>query len=244
MIIAQISDIHAAPDNDNVSRLDRALAWLDFIEPDVMVLSGDLIDNDWFDGYETIAARLDKRHYPAFILPGNSDNCAVMRSVLGCSYWTDDASGALHFTADMDDIRLIGLDSTVEGTSAGSVVEHLPWLEETLSSEGPGTSMLFMHHHVFQSGVPTMDHIMCRDAVKFGELLRNNPRRPIAIATGHVHRPVASTLAAIPAYICGSICPANPAWFGLETVPPADDPPSLMVHRWVNGSMASHHISV
>lgn len=28
MLIAQISDIHAAPDNDNLARFDNALAWL------------------------------------------------------------------------------------------------------------------------------------------------------------------------------------------------------------------------
>lgn len=244
MIIAQVSDIHAAPDNDNLSRLDRALAWLGLIAPDVLVLTGDLIDNDWFEGYATIAARLDKRSFPAFILPGNSDNRALMRAIFGCDYWTDNPSGALHFVADIQDIRLIGLDSTVEGTSAGKVKEHLPWLEETLSTAGPGTSMLFLHHHVFQSGIPSMDQIMCRESMEFGEFLRGNPRRPIAIATGHVHRPVAGNLAGIPAYICGSICPANPMWFGSQAVPPAGDPPSLMIHRLVNGALASHHISV
>lgn len=58
MLIAQISDIHAAADNDNLSRLDRALAWLDRIAPDVLVLTGDPIDNGEIEGYSAIAARL------------------------------------------------------------------------------------------------------------------------------------------------------------------------------------------
>ncbi|HEY0208654.1 metallophosphoesterase [Acerihabitans sp.] len=244
MIIAQISDIHATPDNGNLSRLDRAMRWLDLMAPDGLVLTGDLIDDDWFDGYKAIAARLGKRSYPAFILPGNSDNGEMMRSIFGCNYWADGPSGALHFMADIGDIRLVGLDSTVKGTSAGEVIEHLPWLEKTLSTQGPATSILFLHHHVIRSGILAMDHIMCRESVKLGEFLRKHPRRPIAIATGHVHRPVAGALAGIPAYICGSICPANPLWFGADTVPPANDPPALMIHRWVNGSLVSHHISV
>lgn len=252
MIIAQVTDIHAAPGNDNLSRLDRALAWLDIIEPDALVLTGDLIDDDWFDGYTTIAARLDNKAYPAFILPGNSDNRAVMRSTLGCrggkryrmGYWTDGSAGALHFAVEIDDIRLIGLDSTMPGTSAGAVIEHLSWLEETLAADGPAASMLFLHHHLFPSGIPPMDRLMCRDADTLGERLQTHPRRPIAIATGHVHRPAAGVLAGIPAYICGSICPANPLWLGSETVPPASDPPALMIHRWVNGSLASHFIGV
>ncbi len=113
MIIAQISDIHATPENDNISRLDHALAWLDLVKPDVLVITGDLIDDDWFEGYETIALRLNKRPYPSFVLPGNSDNCSLMRSILDCRYWTGDVSRPLHFAADFADIRLIGLDSTV-----------------------------------------------------------------------------------------------------------------------------------
>ncbi|WP_338086318.1 hypothetical protein [Nissabacter archeti] len=85
---------------------------------------------------------------------------------------------------------------------------------------------------------------MCRDAEKLGALLRRHPRRPIAIATGHVHRPMAGNLAGIPAYICGSICPANPVWFGSDTVPPADDPPSLMLYRFADGALVSHIIAV
>jgi 3',5'-cyclic AMP phosphodiesterase CpdA len=245
VIIAQLSDIHAAPGNDNLSRFDRAMTWLDMIEPDVLVITGDLTDNNWLEGYAAISTCLDARSYPKLILPGNSDNRILMRSVWSISHWTDVASqAAMHFAADFGEIRLIGLDTTVPGSSAGSVSEHIPWLEQRLSIEGPTKSILFMHHHVFQTGISPMDQIMCGESVELGHFLRKNRRRLIAIATGHVHRPVAGSLAGIPAYICGSICPANPMWLGSETVPPANDPPSLMIHRFVDGALASHHITV
>ncbi|RJT39808.1 metallophosphoesterase [Rahnella woolbedingensis] len=245
MIIAQISDIHAAPENDNLTRLECALAWLDSVKPDVLVITGDLTDNDWRDGYTKISACLNSRTYPKFILPGNSDNRRVMRSVLHNDLNADgEGDQAMHFVADMGEIRLIGLDATIPGASAASAGEHIPWLEKALSAKGNTASMLFMHHHVFPSGIPPLDDIMCGDAQKLGAFLRQNPQRPLAIATGHVHRPVAGTLAGIPAYICGSICPANPLWFGTVSVPPANDPPALMVHRFIDGSVVSHHVSL
>ncbi|CAJ0998683.1 3',5'-cyclic adenosine monophosphate phosphodiesterase CpdA [Sodalis praecaptivus] len=145
MLIAQISDIHAAADNDNLSRLDRALAWLDRIVPDVLVLTGDLIDNGEIEGYSAIAARLATRPYPAFILPGNSDDRAAMRTVLNAHYWTDGGKWPLHFAVDFKELRLIGLDTTVEGTAAGQVAKHLPWLRDALSAKGPAASLLFLH---------------------------------------------------------------------------------------------------
>ncbi|AHF77781.1 Metallophosphoesterase [Sodalis praecaptivus] len=244
MLIAQISDIHAAADNDNLSRLDRALAWLDRIAPDVLVLTGDLIDNGEIEGYSAIAARLATRPYPAFILPGNSDDRAAMRTVLNARYWTDGGKGPLHFAVDFKELRLIGLDTTVEGTAAGQVAEHLPWLRDALSAKGPAASLLFLHHHVFECGIAPMDRIMCGGSAALGTLLRDHPRRPLALATGHAHRPAAGTLAGIPAYLSGSICPANPLWLGSATIPPVADPPALMIHRLANGSLASHFIVV
>ncbi|OAV84676.1 hypothetical protein PTTG_31128, partial [Puccinia triticina 1-1 BBBD Race 1] len=81
MLIAQISDIHAAPDNDHLARFDRVLRWLRQLQPDALVLSGDLTDDDWLEGYQQIAARLAEEHYPSLILPGNSDNRRLMRAV-------------------------------------------------------------------------------------------------------------------------------------------------------------------
>jgi len=250
MIIAQISDIHASPDNDNLSQLERALAWLDIIEPDALVVTGDLIDNDWFDGYETIAVSLNNRTYPTFILPGNSDNPVVMRSIFSRCHWPNAPTNeSLNFVANIGKLRLIGLDSTIAGASEGNITVQLPWLEETLSTPDSATlgftaSILFLHHHVFPSGIPPMDQIMCQDSHKLADLLSKTQRPPIAIATGHVHRPMTGNLAGIPAYICGSICPSNPLWFGSEKVPPANDPPSLMIHHFTEGSLVSHHVSI
>lgn len=74
MLIAQVSDIHAAPDNDHLARFDRVLGWLAQLQPDVLVLSGDLTDDGWLEGYQQIAARLRQQRYPSIILPGNSDH--------------------------------------------------------------------------------------------------------------------------------------------------------------------------
>ncbi|WP_437888792.1 metallophosphoesterase [Phytobacter sp. V91] len=245
MIIAQISDIHAGPDNENLSRLDRALAWLDQIQPDALVISGDLIDDDWFEGYQSIAEKLGSRPYPGYILPGNSDNREQMRLVFGDNSWCKNAlPAACHFVADLGQLRLIGLDTTIKAESAGAVAQHLEWLNDNLPTEASTMSVLFLHHHVIESGIAPMDHIMCRDSAKLEAFLNHHPQRPAAISTGHVHRPVMGIFAGIPTYICGSICPANPLWFGTDHIPAINDPAYLMIHLVRKGSLVSHHIAV
>ncbi|WP_333849631.1 metallophosphoesterase [Leclercia sp.] len=245
MLIAQVSDIHAAPDNDHLARFDRVLGWLAQLQPDVLVLSGDLTDDGWLEGYQQIAARLRQQTYPSLILPGNSDDRRLMRAVWGEDKWAKNGcDGALHAVYDADDLRLIGLDSTVEGQDYGSVTAHLDWLENQLDRADAMPSLLFLHHHVFVSGIPTLDDSRCRGLEQLEEVIESSVNRPLAIASGHVHRPVAGMFAGIPAHICTSVCPANPVWFGTDKVPPVENAPGLMIHRYVDGELTSHHVGV
>lgn len=245
MLIAQITDIHASPDNNNLDRFDQVMAWLAHLKTDVLVLTGDMVEGQWRQGYEHIAGHLSRLGYPTLLLPGNAENRALMRSVWSNQLWANDVSGeALHFTHDAGELRLIGLDSTVEGEDVGCVTDHLAWLEQQLAAADDSPSLLFLHHHVFTSGIPTLDATMCRGRDKLEALLHHYPAKLLMIATGHVHRPVAGLFAGIPAYICGSVCPANPVWFGTENVPPANDSPALMIHRYVDDVLSCHHVCV
>lgn len=245
MLIAQVSDIHASPENDNLQRFDRVLMWLTHLRPDVLVLTGDLTDGHWHEGCKQIAVRLSQQSYPSFVLPGNSDDRRLMRSVWAENKWaTDVPAETLHFIHDVGSLRLIGLDSTVDTHDYGSVTAHLEWLDKQLNEAESLPSLLFMHHHVFKSGIPTLDESMCRGLDKLDELLKRTPARLLAICAGHVHRPIAGTFAGVPAYICGSVCPANPVWFGTKHIPPVDDPPALMIHRYTSDILTSHHVCV
>lgn len=168
-----------------------------------------------------------------------------MRSTWSNHPWAKDAPGeALHFVADMEGLRLTGLDTTVTCSAAGSVTGHLEWLEKQLYAESGSVSLLFLHHHVFETGISAMDRIMCGGLQEMAEMFAHPPCKPMAIATGHVHRPASSNFAGIPAYICGSICPANPLWFDAEKIPRVADPTLLMIHRFASTRLTSYPVSV
>lgn len=244
MLIAQVSDIHASSENDHLQRFEQVLTWLAHLQPDILVLTGDLTDGGWCEGDKQIAERLERQNYPSLVLPGNSDDRHLMAMRWGSVGRSDTPTQALHFSHQAGGLRLIGLDSTVAGQDYGSVNGHLEWLDKQLNDAGNSPALLFMHHHVVESGIPTLDESMCRGIDSLETLIKNAPARLLAIATGHVHRPVAGTFAGIPAYICGSVCPANPVWFGTENIPPVAEPPALMIHRYVNNRLTSHHVCV
>ena len=107
MLIAQISDIHASPTNDSIARLDRVMSWLAVLQPDLLVVSGDLIDGNWPEGYGLISASLHRLACRSLILPGNSDDRAVMRAIMPqAEHWYD--RSAMHFIEPYGGALIIG----------------------------------------------------------------------------------------------------------------------------------------
>lgn len=244
MLIAQISDIHAGPDNDNLLRLEKAIVWLEALRPDCLVVTGDLVDGGWADGYREIGRLLQKMPWPSFILPGNADDIPSV-GLLRRQFSTKGYESRLHFSALCgDNTLLIGLDASVVGQDHGEVRNHLPWLWQQLVTHPEKRAILFTHHNVFPSGIKPIDDVMCRDAAALAELLESLPTRVLAVCSGHVHRSMAGLFAGIPAYVCGSICPANPLLLEGGAAPPVTDAPSLMVHELKGARLVSSHVSL
>lgn len=245
MIIAQISDIHASPENNNLLRFEQALLWLEMIKPDAVVLTGDLTDENWLQGYAHIAVMSKKYSWLTLILPGNSDDSGAMRRTWDDNNWHPTSlPDSMNFNVALGEVCLIGVDTTLKGESSGDIRRNIDWLDKQLKANGGMKTMMFMHHHIVKSGIPTMDDIMCRGHEELRQLLLRHRSKPLAIATGHVHRSMAGMFAGIPAYICGSICPANPLWFGSDGLPTASDPPSIMVYRLENNMIHSYPVSI
>ncbi|NTJ51402.1 metallophosphoesterase [Agrobacterium rhizogenes] len=242
MIVAQATDIHAQIDNNNLSRFEKSIAWLAELKPDCLVVSGDLVDDGWAEGYSRLGDILRSLPCRSLVLPGNSDDKSVMRSILK-DFVGGASPGQLHFAERFDSMLLLGLDSTVDGASYGDIGDHLPWLQKKLDEARDSTAMLFLHHHVVPSGIEPIDELMCRGKEALAELLAQNPHL-LAVSAGHVHRPISGTIAGRPGHVCGSTCPANPLFVSENQCPPVTDPSALMVHMIASGTVISHHVSV
>jgi 3',5'-cyclic-AMP phosphodiesterase len=243
MLVAQLSDVHARADNNNIDDLGRAIDWLRQIRPDIAVVSGDLVEDGWADGYyeiDRITGRLD---CPCFLLPGNSDQRVQVRAAFNhVNYWT--RPDAMHFAVPAGDFLILGLDVTIDGDNHGDARPHLPWLEKSLLEAAHRRPLLFTHHHVFPSGIAPLDETMCRGADDLASVLDRLPVKPLAISSGHVHRPMASMLGTTPAYICGSICPQNPLLLATDREPTTTDARSMLVFDVGIAGAVAHYVAL
>ena len=237
MLIAQLSDPHFAPEDvrlfgrlDTAAYLERAIAHLNALRPDVVLITGDLTNDGDAPVYAALAATLANLQAPFFVLTGNHDDRELTRSRFGAGYLPD--SGPLRYAIEHLPLRLIALDSLVPGEPWGQLgSEQLAWLDTRLGEAPDRPTLVALHHPPFRTGIGHLDHSMLRDADALAAVIGRHPQVERVIC-GHVHRSIqrrfAGTLAqSAPscAHQCELILGEAPAtWIG--------EPPAVLLHWW------------
>lgn len=240
MRIAQLSDPHiTVPQRlshgfvDTAAALRRAVAHLQGLpqQPDLVLLTGDLVDDLLPEAYERLRALLAPLTIPVYVIPGNHDDRALLRAAFAADGYLPEHGPFLHYVLEDAPLRLIGLDTQRFGEVGGELCEaRLQWLAERLEEGAERPTLLFMHHPPFPTGLP-VDRYGFPGAEALGVLLEQH-RQVQRIVAGHVHRAVQALWHGVPA----STCSATAFQFGLDLDRPrsriALEPPVLHLHTW------------
>ena len=146
------------------------------------------------------------------------------------------SSGPLDRVLDVAGLRLIALDSLIEGANDGRLdATSLAFAGQALD-DSPGPAVIALHHPPVAVGHLLMDGLGLRDPEGLAELARHP--RLAAILTGHVHTSLAARFAGAPLLGAGGV--ASTMRLGSRTDPIVDAPaiPAFAVHvfdaaRWV-----------
>ncbi|UYN96901.1 MAG: phosphodiesterase [Enhydrobacter sp.] len=252
MLIAQISDMHVtAPGEllyrriDTAGYLERAVAHVEALDPrpDLVLATGDLVDRGTVAEYELLRRLLSPLSMPVYLIPGNHDRRTTLREVFADHAYLP-RSGFLHYAIDAGDLRLIALDTLVEGKPHGELCEErLGWLANRLA-ESDKPTLLFMHHPPFDVGISAFDGAKLNvGGERLAELVRGHPNVE-RLLCGHVHRPIQMRWAGSLASIAPST--AHQAALDLHEGAPlamAMEPPGLALHLWRPGTGLVTHVS-
>lgn len=240
-VIAQLSDPHIrAPGRltyrkvDAAAYLRKAVAMLVAMPTpiDAVIVTGDLTDFGTDEEYAHFLALTTPLAMPLYPIPGNHDDRAGLRRAFAdrLALPTD---GSVSYAADVGDLRLMMLDSSVPGQKHGELgAATLAWLDRELAAQPQRPTIVALHHPPFETGIRHMDVQNCSDADALGEVLGRHPQ-VLATVCGHVHRNVVTTFAGRPCTICP--CPAHAVAFDLAPDgPPAFsmEPPAILLHVW------------
>ena len=257
LLIAQISDLHIKPPGelayrrvDAAAALTRAITTLNRFtpRPDLVVISGDLVDTPLAAEYDHLKELLAPLDLPFAAVPGNHDSRELMRAALPSLGYAQ-TSGALHSVRKVGDADIVLLDSTVPGAAHGELDNaSLEWLDTVLAASTTRPALLFLHHPPFVTGITHMDLQNLRNADALAALIHKHPRARL-VAAGHVHRATLTTFAGIAATICPA--PNHAVALDLDAhLPPSFniEPPAFHLHVWFPGegfgSVVTHNVPI
>jgi 3',5'-cyclic AMP phosphodiesterase CpdA len=253
MLIAQLSDPHIKSPGqllydriDTAGYLERAVAHVLKLDPlpDVVVMTGDLVDGGKPEEYVHLRRLIAPLPMPVYVIPGNHDAREALRAAFADQGYFP-PSGFLQYTVDTLPVRLIALDTLVEGKGHGALcVERLAWLEARLGEHTTKPAMLFMHHPPFECGIDAFDHARLQEGDdRLAELVRGSGNVERAIC-GHVHRPIQVRWAGTMASIAPST--AHQATLDLHDGAPLSmmmEPPAIALHQWRPTTGLVTHVS-
>jgi 3',5'-cyclic-AMP phosphodiesterase len=249
MLIAQISDTHIKlPGRLAYQRVDTAAmlaACVTAIEaldprPDLIVLTGDLVDFGSPEEYAFLGKLLAPLQVPLVAIPGNHDEREAMRAAFAAGGYLP-STGFLQFAIDDYPLRIVGLDTLVPGRGGGRLCpERLAWLDETLKQRQHVPTLLLMHHPPFLTGIRHMDDVGLAGKEELAAILARHAQVQVLLC-GHLHRPIYGQVGGRPALTCPS--PAHQVALDLRPEAPSRfrmEPPAFMLHRWHDGVLVSH----
>ncbi|MBV8768318.1 MAG: phosphodiesterase [Hyphomicrobiales bacterium] len=252
MLIAQISDLHLRPrgmpairlveTNMLVARAITALMALD-PRPDVVLVTGDVVNIGTPDEYETAHELLSRLPMPVYAVPGNHDHRENFRKSLQRFPGVTSHPRFVQYAIEDFPLRLVALDTHIPRSSAGEMCEErLVWLDKTLAAEPGKPTFIFAHHPPFLCGIGHMDKIrLIEGGERLESIVRANPQVK-ALAFGHHHRPIETVFGGALASIAPGV--AHQVELDLREGEPEGllnmEPAAYRLWRWDGERLVSH----
>lgn len=184
-IIAHISDLHVSDSDFDEELFIDAVAEINSLKPDMIILTGDLTNNGYYTQFQQASKYLEMFENPLFAVPGNHD-------VRNLGYQTfEELIGERSWKLTMDNnFTVIGLDSGSPDENRGHIggPQHM-WLEHQLDEcvVKEQFSIVALHHHVISIPQTGRERNVLSDA---GDILKTLTTHDVdLILSGHKHVP-------------------------------------------------------
>ncbi len=247
-LVAQISDTHVRADDDGaaVRQLRKALAQARDYQADVILLTGDLVNDERADEYAVLAEAIADPPAPLFLMPGNHDDRARIRAAFPRHGYLP-RNGSLSFALEQFPVRIVAIDQIVPGATHGLLTEaEAEWLDRTLAAVPDKPTLVALHHPPFPTHDLLFDRIGLMDADLFAAVIAKHPQ-VTRIICGHHHRVAVGQVAHAPVIVA----PSTSWTYGLALhegqpiAPRTAEQPGWMLHAWTaTGGFASHFMGL
>jgi 3',5'-cyclic-AMP phosphodiesterase len=184
LTIAHLSDLHCGGQHFVPSLLERAIAEINALAPDLVVCTGDLTTFGFRQEYTQAREYLDEIACDRMlVIPGNHDSRNV-----GYVHF-EELFGERNPVERLDGATLVAVDSTQPDLDEGQIGRgRYPWIEEQFGDEN-GLRVFVLHHHLLPVPGTGRERNIVYDAGDAIECLQR--ARVNLVLCGHKHVPYA-----------------------------------------------------
>ena len=254
MLIAQITDLHIGFDRNNphelnVRRLNMVIDELNerVPRPDLLLVTGDLVENgDDSRAYRHMETLVKRWQGPLLWAVGNHDDRSNFLAVL--PEVATDEHGFIQYEAEIGGLRFVVVDTLDPGRHGGMVCEKRgKWLRARLREKKDVPTVVILHHPPVDTGIAWMSALPCEQWVQRLEAILRPARQVVALISGHVHRPIATSFAGKRLAVAASTAPQ--VALDLDDVDPQHpdgraliiaDAPAYALHYWDGQALLTH----
>ncbi|MDR7331211.1 metallophosphoesterase [Roseateles asaccharophilus] len=261
-LLVQLSDPHITHPGRLISgRIDTAAALRHAVDrvlrlqprPVAVLVSGDLVDAGHPAEYaqlRELLMPLVRDGLPLALLPGNHDSRRALQETFtgsGGVHCGEPDAAAIQYALDLPGpLRLVVLDSLVDGQSAGGLDDaKLAQAHALLAARPDVPTIVALHHPPHASGLEVMDGMSLRQGLAgFEALIQAHPQVE-RVVCGHLHR---MTLGRI-AHATVVSAPSTAHQLQLDLRPGAPlslalEPAGWLIHAWGPGLPLVTHLSL
>jgi Icc protein len=180
--IAHISDIHVGSNHFVSNLLNRAVLEINEMEPDVVLVSGDLTNEGFRQQYSAVSAYLDNiKCERVALIPGNHDSRNV-----GYVHF-EDLFGSRNSAVYLPGVTMVALDSSQPDLNEGRLGrQNYRWMIEKFTNPDD-FKIVALHHHLLPLPGTGRERNIIEDAGDFLELLVTQGID--LVLSGHKHVP-------------------------------------------------------
>lgn len=254
ILIAQISDLHLVSEGsrcyglvDTNELAKRAISAINRLKtrPTAVIVTGDIIDTAVAADYSVARDILGRLEMPFYPVSGNHDLSLDLKAAFTNRFAASPLPDRLCYAADIGDVRLVALDSSVPRAPHGALShEQLSFLDHELTIAAARPAVIAVHHPPMTMGNRSMDKFRLRESTDLADVVARHPN-VLRIICGHCHRAIFGSFA-------GTMVAVAPAvGHQIELALDGDDtfgfnlePPSFLLHRWTEAEGMTTQVAV
>ncbi len=252
MLLVQMSDPHIVREGevllggiDTAAFLREAVAHVNRLapQPDLVLLTGDLVNEGRPEEYSHLAALLEPLRAPFHLVPGNHDLTPVLLEAF--PYHVHGDTGRADVVLE-GPFLIVTLDSSRFPEPGGSLdEEQLSWLRSTLAAAPETPTVVAVHHPPFATGIAHMDAmgLDAGSAAGLAAVVGDHPQVE-RVLSGHLHRLITRRFAGTIAVTAPSTAHAVQLSLGAGRAAWNREPPAILLHWWTPADGLITHLEI